>query len=153
MTIELNSRGDAVKNLQTALEKLGYVVPKSDLDQQLFGVGTRDAVLKLQVKYHLKQTGVFDDVTAGALARAVGEADTPLNRVEGRIVFEYGLAASTIPMRLYARAFGGSATRLVESKTDEQGYYTLPYNPPAKQVHIEVRAVESNGKEIPLSNT
>src|SRR5947208_2300010 len=71
--VSLNARGTNVKNLHETLGKLGYTIPKQELDEQMFGTGTRDALLQLQEKYKLPSTGNFDDATKAALAKAVAE--------------------------------------------------------------------------------
>jgi hypothetical protein len=71
ISISLNARGTEVKNLHDRLGKLGFVIPKQELDEQVFGTGTQDALLQLQAKYKLPGTGVFDDATKAALAKAV----------------------------------------------------------------------------------
>ncbi|TMD58872.1 MAG: hydroxyisourate hydrolase, partial [Chloroflexi bacterium] len=136
-----------------SLGKLGYTIPKFELDSQMFGVGTRDALLQIQTKYKLPLTGTFDDATKAALAKAVAEAATDQYSVEGRIFFAYGLPAAGITLRIYSRGFGGTGTRLAEIKTDDQGYYALPYQPGGKAANLEVRVVEAQGKEISLSAT
>jgi hypothetical protein len=153
ISISLNARGTEVKNLHNSLSKLGYTVPKFELDSQVFGVGTQDALLQLQTKYKVPLTGTFDDATKAALAKAVADAETDQYSVEGRIVFAYGLPAAGITLRIYSRGFGGTETRLSEIKTDDQGYYALPYQPGGKAANLEVRAVDAQGKEISLSAT
>ncbi|MFL5661392.1 MAG: peptidoglycan-binding protein, partial [Ktedonobacteraceae bacterium] len=73
ISISLNARGAEVKNLHDSLGRLGFVIPKQELDEQVFGTGTRDALLQLQAKYKLPSTGIFDDATKAALAKAVAE--------------------------------------------------------------------------------
>src|SRR5438270_8124589 len=82
ISISLNARGADVKNLHDSLGKLGFVIPKQEVDEQVFGTGTRDALLQLQAKYKLPSTGIFDDATKAALAVAetgvVGETTAKL---------------------------------------------------------------------------
>lgn len=84
ISISLNARGAEVKNLHDSLGKLGYTIPKQELDEQVFGTGTLDALLQLQTKYKLPSTGTFNDATKATLAKAaagagvVGEATTKL---------------------------------------------------------------------------
>ncbi|MBK9316766.1 MAG: peptidoglycan-binding protein [Acidobacteria bacterium] len=79
--------------------------------------------------------------------------DGDLSRVEGRIFFDHGLPANGVSLRLYSKGFGGAERRLGEIKTDDQGFYALPYSAGGKQANLEVRVVDAQGKEIPLSAT
>lgn len=78
---------------------------------------------------------------------------TGQNNVKGRIFFDYGLPAASVSVRVYSRDFGGKDTKLAEGKTDEKGYYLLSYNSGSGVVNLELRAVDAQGKEIPLSYT
>jgi peptidoglycan hydrolase-like protein with peptidoglycan-binding domain len=149
--LSLGIRGSRVAQLHNNLRKLGYEIPQSELDSNLFDVGTQSAVRQVQSKYGLSLTGVLDDRTQAALARAVAAADTDRPRAEGRIFFDHGQAAGNIILRFYNRGFGGAETRLGEIKTDGQGFYNLPYDSDGKPVNLEVRAVDGQNKEIPLS--
>lgn len=151
--LALNARGDEVTNLQESLSKSGYIVPDDEFKDKVFGVGTRDALLRLQAKHELPRSGIFDDATQAALANAIAEANMPQNRVEGRIYFDNGAPAGKVTLRLYHRGFGGKATRLGEIKTDNRGYYHLSYDAGGKAVNLEVRAVAADGQETSLSTT
>lgn len=78
---------------------------------------------------------------------------TTPNTVAGHILVEYGLPAAGIPIRIYARGFGGVDTRLGEAITNAHGYYSLSYAPPARVVNLVLRTVDKAGKEVTLSNT
>jgi hypothetical protein len=149
----LNARGPDVKSLQASLGKLGYKIPQHEIDDQLFGSGTQGALLKLQRKRRLRATGILDDATRGALDKAVADAETPQYRVEGRIFADYGAPAGGLLIRAYHRGFGGAEVKLGEGRTDDQGIYAIPYNPGDQTVNLEIRAVDAQGKETPLSAT
>ncbi len=154
LPLMLNARGADVVYLHVSLSKLGYTIPKHELDEQVFGVGTRDALLQLQARYRLSRTGVFDDATRTALEGAVAGAEIVEHRVEGRIFFDYGVPARGIVVRLYNQSFGGAETRLgEETKTDAQGYYLFTYDPGGKAVNLKVRVLYAQGKEIVLCDT
>lgn len=72
-------------------------------------------------------------------------------RLEGRIVFENGLPAEQLNLRLYRLDFGGAGTQLSETTTRELGLYTLPFDLGGKPAGLEIRAVDASGSEIPLS--
>lgn len=67
--LSLNAKGPEVKKLHDALVKAGFKIPKNETNTKIFGVGTKNALLKLQKKYKLGLSGVFDDKTKAALAR------------------------------------------------------------------------------------
>ena len=74
-------------------------------------------------------------------------------KLQGTIFWENGLPAGKIILRAYHRGFGEAQTGLGETETDDQGQYTLAYNPPGKLVNLEVRAVDFEGNETSLSAT
>lgn len=149
--LQLNDRGTVAKDLQNKLVRLGFTIPQNEQDEQVFGVGTRDALLQFQTKHQLPQTGVLDELTQVALNRAIAELDVPTHRVEGRIILEHGLPADAVAVRLYNRGFGGTATLLKEAPTDSQGFYALNYTPDSKAANLEMRVVNAQGEEVSLS--
>lgn len=72
-------------------------------------------------------------------------------RLEGRVVFEHGLPAEKLTLRLYRRDFGGNATKLSETITVAGGRYAFAYESGGKALSLEVHAVDGAGKETPLS--
>lgn len=151
--LTLSDRGAEVNELQAGLSKLNLVIPENELNEQVFGVGTRDALLQLQVNYKLDRTGIFDEASKVALERAIAALNVPTHRVEGRIIFDHGLPADGVTLKLYNRGFGGKDALLGEVKTDTQGFYALPYPVNGKAVNLEIRAIDAQGKEVSLSNT
>ncbi|MBD1833295.1 peptidoglycan-binding protein [Cyanobacteria bacterium FACHB-472] len=151
--LTLNDRGSATKDLQISLSRLGTTIPQYELDQQVFGVGTQEAIISLQARYKLPTTGIVDEATRAALGNAIGAAEIPTARVEGRILFDHGLPAGNIILHLYNRGFGGAETALTEVQTDSQGFYTLPYDLGSTPSNLEIRAVDAQGQEISLSST
>lgn len=73
-------------------------------------------------------------------------------QVTGRILFDHGLPADGVALRFYNKDFG-SEVRLGETRTDAQGVYAMPYSAGGAAVNLEVRAVDSQGNETPLSET
>jgi hypothetical protein len=73
--------------------------------------------------------------------------------VEGRIYSDYGMPAAAVTVRVYAREFGGDAERLGETRTDANGLYALAYDTGGRAANIEIRALDPNGNEVPLSAT
>lgn len=68
-TIRRGSKGDAVKELQTILVKLGYSVGKSGIDG-IFGSSTEAAVKAFQTLSKLKADGIVGPLTWAALDKA-----------------------------------------------------------------------------------
>jgi hypothetical protein len=151
--ITLNSSGTEVKKIHANLSKLGFIISKQELDAQIFGQDTRNALLTLQKEYKLPRTGAIDEVTKSALSMALAGKKSDLSRVEGRIFFENGLPAEGITLRLYNWGFGGSEKRISEAKSGKDGFYVLKYDLGGKAANIEIRALDAIGKEISLSTT
>jgi peptidoglycan hydrolase-like protein with peptidoglycan-binding domain len=150
-SLALNMRGDAVKDLHAQLGSVGVALPVSETTDGIFGVGTRDALLQVQLKYDLATTGVLDDATRNALAIAVGNVAHP-SRVEGRIFLDNGLPAAKIKLSIVNKGFGEDATELGEIETDERGFYALPYDRNGAAANIEVHAFDADGTPVRLSN-
>lgn len=97
------------------------------------------------------------DVVRGAKRLEVIDIKVPIaapsssQRLEGRVVFEHGLPAEKLTLRLYRRDFGGNATKLSEAITVTGGRYAFTYDSAGKVLSLEVRAVDGAGKETPLS--
>lgn len=77
-------KGDDVKQVQQALEKLGHSVGKAGIDGS-FGKATQNAVKAFQEANGLKVTGIVDDKTLKALEEASGKADGLSESVGGLI--------------------------------------------------------------------
>ena len=89
-----------------------------------------------------------------AVGGTVPGAATVPHQVEGRIFFDHGLPAGGVALRVYSKGFGGEETRLGEEiKTDDYGSYALTYDPGGQAANLEVRMVDAEGKETPLSAT
>jgi peptidoglycan hydrolase-like protein with peptidoglycan-binding domain len=152
--LTLNDRGDEVKVLQTSLRKIDLAIPQSEIDDGVFGVGTRDALRQLQANYQLDRIGIFDDATKIALKRAIAALNVPTHRLEGRMIFDRGIPADGVTLKVYHRGFGGKDELLQEVKTDAQGFYALSYPVVnGRAVNLEVRAIDPQGEEISLSDT
>jgi len=79
---------------------------------------------------------------------------TALSTVEGSVTFDYGLPATGITLRLYQIGFGGQESKLAEITSDAQGNYSFSYRTPERQsANLQVRAVDAQKNEIPISTT
>lgn len=150
--LAINDRGEAVAELQQGLIDLGFTVPEQEREAHVFGVGTEDALLSFQSKSSLRRTGIADEDTEAALTRALGIVASG-HQVEGRIFSEQGVPAKEVTVRFYNRGFGGAADVIGEAITDDQGFYTLSYDPQGRAANLEVRIVAPDGEELSLSNT
>src|SRR6266567_1530091 len=75
-------------------------------------------------------------------------------KVQGNLVFDHGLPAAGITVRLYGVGFAGKDVSLGEAKADGQGVYSIPYNLAAGVLpNVQVRVLDSNNKEVTISNT
>jgi Neuraminidase-like domain/Salmonella virulence plasmid 28.1kDa A protein/Putative peptidoglycan binding domain len=146
----LSARGDAVRDAQAKLGQAGYALPQAELDEGLLGVGTRDALLRLQAQYKLTPTGALDDATRNALATTATAAAHP-NRIEGRVFLDNGLPASGLQLRIVNKGFGDQETELGVAHTDAQGFYALPYAPTGAINNLEVQALRDEAAPMRLS--
>ena len=176
--LSLGSSGDDVARLHALLQQLGFNLPATETGQKTFGPTTQDAVRKFQQRNALPVTGTVDDATAaklGALAPVpsvppspgplsadpgspahVPGAPTSAYTVQGALVFDNGLPAAGIAVRIYNIGFGGQDTKLGESKSDLQGNYSIVnYFPPTlgAQANLQMRVVDPTGKEVTISTT
>jgi len=86
------------------------------------------------------------------LAQPPAVEQPPLQRsVEGRVVFENGLPAEGVGLRLYQQGFGGAQTLLSETTTQPHGLYALPFASAGTASGLEVRALDAAGNEISLT--
>jgi peptidoglycan hydrolase-like protein with peptidoglycan-binding domain len=90
--------------------------------------------------------------TPSVTGKTVSGAETNQYKVKGHILLENGLPAQELTIRVYNRGFGGVDTPLGEVKTDDQGFYTLPYQLKGSAANFEVRAINAQGQEITLSD-
>ncbi|HEU5367014.1 MAG TPA: peptidoglycan-binding protein, partial [Ktedonobacterales bacterium] len=74
--------------------------------------------------------------------------------LQGSLRFDHGLPASGITVRVYNVGFAGQDERLGETKTDAQGHYAFSYRLPQQySPNVQVRVVNANQQEVPISNT
>jgi hypothetical protein len=91
--------------------------------------------------------------TATVVVDKGGKQSGP-NTVQGNLVFDNGLAAAGIAVRLFGVAFGGQDVKLGEVASDAQGRYSFSYSPPSSAPpNLQVRVVDSAGKEVTISKT
>ncbi len=144
-----HARGDDVRELQETLEEIGFPVPRSEFEAKLFGLGTREALCKLQKRFKLPPSGVLDPVTRKILEVALKECRTPGMLIEGQLFFDYGAPAPGVPLRLFHLEFGGERILLSEGTSNESGFFSLTY-PSLERTHLQIAVVDRNGNDVPL---
>ena len=77
--LALNASGVEVKDLQNGLKKLGYAIPKQEMDNQSFSTGTLVALESLQTKNNIPVTGIVDKATSAILKAGLANGNTQNN--------------------------------------------------------------------------
>ncbi|MDQ3695663.1 MAG: neuraminidase-like domain-containing protein [Chloroflexota bacterium] len=153
LPLAINFSGEDVATLHADLAQLNITIPDGELREKTFGVGTQGAIRQLQAAAGLPHTGIVDAATQIAISSARGDAADPRHSVAGRIMVDRGDPAGAITVKLYRRDFGGAETPLGEMLTDAQGFYSLPYDGAEGSNNLELRFVDKDGQEKPLSAT
>jgi hypothetical protein len=74
--------------------------------------------------------------------------------LQGNLIFDSGLPAAGMTVRLYNIGFAAQDTKLGESKSDAQGKYAISFSPALGTApNLEVRVLDTAGKELAISNT
>ena len=77
---------------------------------------------------------------------------SPNRSLSGQIILDQGVPVAGLTLRVYNRGFGGEV-KVAEIQTDANGNYQTNFTPGTTAANLEVRAVDSQGKEISLSDT
>jgi hypothetical protein len=94
----------------------------------------------------------FSTVTL-VIDKGSGQQSGP-NVVQGNLVFDNGLAAAGIMVRVFYVSFGGRDVKMGEAVSDAQGKYSITYTPPGPGLpNLQVRVLDSAGKEVTISAT
>jgi hypothetical protein len=94
----------------------------------------------------------FSTVTV-VIDKSGGQQSSP-NVVQGNLVFDNGLAAGGITVRIFNVSFGGQDAKLGEALTDATGKYSITYTPSSAGLpYLQVRVLDSTGKEVTISAT
>lgn len=148
-TLTLNSRGADVKTLHGLLTKAGYSLPKNEVVNNVYGVGTRNAVLFFQRWQGLRASGEMDAKTLVALEATAALAGMATSRIEGRVYFKDASAAPGTNLSFFSVTL--KAELEVESRqADDQGYYALDFDP-KKYERIDIRWKDRQNKWRTLS--
>jgi len=122
---------DITKKIVSVFQEGQHVTPSGEVDKP-----TASAINQL-----LKELGVLDDVP-------------PENSIGGYVYMDFGTPANEIPLRLYAKGFGGKDVLVASGNTNASGNYKLAFtaaNLPSG--NLDIRAVDTQGKEHVLSAT
>jgi hypothetical protein len=72
----------------------------------------------------------------------------------GNLVFDHGLLAAGVTVRLYSVGFGGKDTLAGEVQSDATGKYSFNYSHTSTAAqNLQVRAIDPAGKEVTISAT
>jgi hypothetical protein len=83
-----------------------------------------------------------------------GTSGSPQYSLQGNLVFDHRLPAAGVVARLYSVGFGGQDVMLGEAKSNDQGRYSISYGLPQGSVpNIQVRVLDTSGKEVTISHT
>jgi len=78
-------------------------------------------------------------------------------RAQGNLIFDNGLPAAGLTVRLYNIGFAGQSVQLGQTTSDALGNYTVPYTPAAANSglapNLQARVLDHNGVEVTISKT
>jgi len=77
-------------------------------------------------------------------------------QAQGNLVFDYGLPAAGLTVRIYNIGFAGHSVQLGQTTSDAQGKYSITYSHAASAglaPNLQVRVVDANGTEVTISKT
>lgn len=128
--LSIEMRGDDVALLQRELGLLGFTIPQVEVEQRLFGQGTRRAVLVFQ-RQHLQEglgiTGVVDERTTAAINAAVDALPPRQFGVRGQVHQADGTAAAGLVVRAFDEDPQHGEVSLGETVSSPGGAYAIAY--------------------------
>src|SRR5262249_1208392 len=93
-------------------------------------------------------------IPQGSPAAGTEQGGAVPGRSQGNLTFDYGLPAAGVTVRLYNVGFAGQDEKIGETTSDDQGFYTFsPAAPSGQILNVQVRVVDSQNHEIPISTT
>ncbi len=82
-----------------------------------------------------------------------GHGAGPL-KLQGKLVFDHGMPAAGLTVRLYSVDFGGSVTGLAQTRSEAGGSYSFSCTlPRGAAPNLQVRVLDAAGKEVTISAT
>jgi hypothetical protein len=122
--LKLNDKGLDVELLHTQLERIGRPVPSREKLGDVFGQGTRDAVVAFQKEHGLEPTGIVDSKTAGAIGAAAEES--MIYVVRGTVTSPDSAAIGGLGVEIVDKNVGGDVS-LATGTTGERGDYEIRF--------------------------
>jgi peptidoglycan hydrolase-like protein with peptidoglycan-binding domain len=160
-TLRLNMTNKHVGQLQQALAFLGHRVDQREFNTKTFGKTTREALLAYQRSQGLPPTGHADRATLNRLNRAVTTANpqpTPdfAYRIRGCVRNPMWQGLGGVRVQVRERVLRGEGAVLAERRTQPNGFFDVPYDPPRNTVdkqikspfHLEVVFLDAGGAEL-----
>lgn len=151
MNLTLGARGPEAGVLQDGLRRLGLSVPRVELDEQVFGIGTERSLTLFQASAGLTKTGVLDARTRAALDHALRLEAFDKPCIEGRLITEQGVPAADVRVRLRRRLVGGGDLT-DDTATDAEGFYRFDVEEDgARPRTVELLILDAAGAETLIS--
>lgn len=148
--LSLNTRGKDVVLLHKGLAKIGFTIPKGEIEKKIFGKATEEAIRKFQSDNSLPVTGIVNEVTTNAILRVLTERGALAVVMRGNVV-DRGDGGDVRVRRTIKRAdlvalknpsffikpdvFFGSLNDLSKLKNDESAFVAAKVN---EQLQTEV---------------
>jgi peptidoglycan hydrolase-like protein with peptidoglycan-binding domain len=128
--LSMEMHGDDVALLQRELGLLGFSIPGDEIEQRLFGQGTRQAVLLFQ-RQHLQQglepSGVVDERTAAAINAEVDALPPRQFGVRGQVRQADGTPGAGLVVRAFDEDPERGEVLLGETASGAGGAYEVSY--------------------------
>ena len=164
-TSRLNMRSEQVGELQKSLAFFGHTIDKKEYESREFGGTTRNAVVEFQRANSLPQTGHFDTATRKVMNAAIADVIPPARATDeavfhfrGSVRDELWRGKPNMKVQVWAQGLRGQETMLAERKTQQNGFYDIPYSPPRNPVdgsvmdpfQVEVRVVDGSNTVVSI---
>jgi peptidoglycan hydrolase-like protein with peptidoglycan-binding domain len=136
--VRLNQVGPQVQALQKALAALGHPPSQSEYDTSTFGKTTRAALLAYQRSQHLPESGQIDPDCRPALNAEINRLNPKAAqlayrcRVRGSVRDPQNDPVKNATIEIWKRPIKPGDSPLATKKTGKNGFYDLPYAPPAR---------------------
>src|SRR5262245_35709011 len=135
--LTVGASGNDVAQLHEQLKRRGFEIPTAELNQQVFGPGTREAVLAAQRTLGLPATGEVDESTAAAVLSGTPPAEAAAAGIARVARAEHAdLAGATAP-RQPAMPVGTRGTAATTGENDDGGALELPEQTVTGQILLE----------------
>ena len=150
-------RGEDVRLLHQELQQLGYTITDYELENDVYGSGTIDAVVRFQLRHNMQQTGVVDEETARRINAEVDGELEQTYKVSGHVRLEDGKPLVGVLVHAFDRDMRHEQP-LGNTTTDSKGEYQIPYTreqfrrAEKESADLVVKVLDQDGNEITASN-